>query len=220
MGFAAQTTEPRGPDAPNTRSHEILDIARHVFAQKGFEGASMQDLARAVGMSVGNFYRYFPSKNAMIHALIERDIAQVEAQFQEITQAAAPYEAMRAAIRFHVIDKGGLCENAPLWAEMTALTHRTPEIAQMIREAEAVMVGYLLQAIALAGGQSLALVTERFNAHARLLILICKASALHDHLMPEAEREALKMLILTQIDQILAGIMPDPVSVKTKDDFQ
>ena len=50
------------------RSTEILASVRQTFVEKGFDGASMQDLARAAGMSVGNFYRYFPSKAAIIQA--------------------------------------------------------------------------------------------------------------------------------------------------------
>ena len=52
--------------AAEERSHEILASIRQAFAEKGFDGASMQDLARAAGMSVGNFYRYFPSKAAIV----------------------------------------------------------------------------------------------------------------------------------------------------------
>lgn len=50
------------PDPKNDQKvAEILSRLRDTFAEKGFDGASMQDLARAAGMSVGNFYRYFPS---------------------------------------------------------------------------------------------------------------------------------------------------------------
>ena len=39
---------------------EILSRLRDAFAEKGFDGASMQDLARAAGISVGNFTAIFP----------------------------------------------------------------------------------------------------------------------------------------------------------------
>ena len=47
------------PTPPGTeqRIAEIIVSVRTAFAEKGFDGASMQDLARAAGMSVGNFYR-------------------------------------------------------------------------------------------------------------------------------------------------------------------
>ena len=68
----------------DARSVEILDRVRHAFAEKGFDGASMQDLARAAGMSVGNFYRYFPSKAAIVEGLIHRDLSEIEATFAAV----------------------------------------------------------------------------------------------------------------------------------------
>ena len=58
------------PDPKEAREAEILESIRTTFAAKGFDGASMQELARAAGMSVGNFYRYFPSKAAMVEAIM------------------------------------------------------------------------------------------------------------------------------------------------------
>jgi AcrR family transcriptional regulator len=69
---------------------DILDKVKSVFAFNGFDGASMQDLAQATQMSVGNFYRYFPSKNAIITALVERDLKEIEAVFQTVRAASEP----------------------------------------------------------------------------------------------------------------------------------
>ncbi len=44
------------------RALDILDQVKSVFALNGFDGTSMQDLAQATQMSVGNFYRYFPPR--------------------------------------------------------------------------------------------------------------------------------------------------------------
>ena len=49
----------RVPTTPDRRQTDILEAVHGTFVEKGFDGASMQDLARAAGMSVGNFYRYF-----------------------------------------------------------------------------------------------------------------------------------------------------------------
>ncbi len=49
----------RAPTAIDRRQMDILEAVHSTFVEKGFDGASMQDLARAAGMSVGNFYRYF-----------------------------------------------------------------------------------------------------------------------------------------------------------------
>ena len=61
--------------------NSILDAAQQVFSEKGFELATIQDVATACGMSAGNLYRYFPSKAAMVSGLVERDRDQTAASF-------------------------------------------------------------------------------------------------------------------------------------------
>ena len=48
------------------RRDEILGAAQRCFVRSGFHGASMQDICAEAGMSPGNLYRYFPSKEALI----------------------------------------------------------------------------------------------------------------------------------------------------------
>lgn len=50
---------------------EVLEQAARLFAQKGFAGTSLQDVAEAVGLSRPALYYYFKSKNALLEALIQ-----------------------------------------------------------------------------------------------------------------------------------------------------
>jgi AcrR family transcriptional regulator len=50
---------------------KILDRATHVFCDKGYEGASMRDIARASGMSLAGMYHYLGSKERLLY-LIQR----------------------------------------------------------------------------------------------------------------------------------------------------
>lgn len=61
---------------------KILDGARKVFARKGM-GATMAEIATAARISQGLAYRYFPSKEAIINALVEESI-QSSAEFSSI----------------------------------------------------------------------------------------------------------------------------------------
>lgn len=89
------------PDQPKAdqRVAGLLAAVRTAFAEKGFDGASMQDLARAAGISVGNFYRYFPSKAAIVDQLIAHDLTQVEQDFQAVLAAPDPLQNMRMVLR-------------------------------------------------------------------------------------------------------------------------
>ena len=55
---------------------QIMDGARTVFFSGGFDGASMNDVARAAGVSKGTLYAYFDSKEQLFEALIREDRSQ------------------------------------------------------------------------------------------------------------------------------------------------
>ena len=62
---------------------QILDGARRIFLADGFDGASMNDIARAAGVSKGTLYVYFLSKVALFESLIRHDRRlQAEQLFQ------------------------------------------------------------------------------------------------------------------------------------------
>ncbi len=61
--------------APEVRQADILDAALAEFSRHGFEGARMEDVARAARMSKGTVYLYYPTKQALFEALVRRDIA-------------------------------------------------------------------------------------------------------------------------------------------------
>ena len=63
---------PRNADGQRTRQ-AILDAALDLFAQKGFFGTSLRDVATVVGVRESALYNYFPSKEALFEALILAD---------------------------------------------------------------------------------------------------------------------------------------------------
>jgi AcrR family transcriptional regulator len=62
------------PDIQDTaKRRQIIEGARQIFMRDGFDGASMNDITRAAGVSKGTVYAYFPSKEALFEALIRED---------------------------------------------------------------------------------------------------------------------------------------------------
>ena len=58
------------------KRRQIMDGARQVFLSAGFDGASMNDIARAAGVSKGTLYAYFDSKDQLFEAIIRGEYAQ------------------------------------------------------------------------------------------------------------------------------------------------
>jgi AcrR family transcriptional regulator len=74
-------------DADRTRS-AILSASTQLFAEKGFIGASISDIAEVVGVSKSSIYHYFPSKESILHALIDSFAQEVDV----LIEAAAKYK--------------------------------------------------------------------------------------------------------------------------------
>src|ERR1700704_4475925 len=69
------------------RRDEILEAAGRCFVRSGFHQTSMQEICAEAGMSAGNLYRYFPSKEAIIAGIAERDRAEVGQGFSPCSKA-------------------------------------------------------------------------------------------------------------------------------------
>src|SRR6266513_2109979 len=66
----------------NAKRRQIIDGARAVFLARGFDAASMGEIARQAGVSKGTLYVYFDSKEALFEAIVEEECqAQAEQVF-------------------------------------------------------------------------------------------------------------------------------------------
>lgn len=73
---------------PEERKQEIIDVAMQVFTEKGYEQATMRDIAAAVGVVPGLCYRYFESKQELFQAALKQYISDYCAPIiQAITKA-------------------------------------------------------------------------------------------------------------------------------------
>jgi AcrR family transcriptional regulator len=107
-------TAPTEPDRPLRSDAErnrrrILEAAADVFAERGLD-VSLDDIAAAAGVGVGTVYRRFPDKDALIDALFEDKIADVERVAREALEVGDPWEGfesfMRAVCRLQAEDRG------------------------------------------------------------------------------------------------------------------
>jgi AcrR family transcriptional regulator len=70
-------------DEESAKRRQIVDGARAVFLASGFDAASMNDIARAAGVSKGTLYVYFANKEELFEAIVEQECeAQAEAIFE------------------------------------------------------------------------------------------------------------------------------------------
>lgn len=197
------------PPAVLPRADEILDRCKSAFALKGFDGASMQDLARAAGMSASNFYRYFASKDAIIVALVDREMAEIERRFSELHQAELLRPLLLETLAAYLSREKNEADGA-LWAEIQSAASRRPAVAEALMRMEATVSAYILQLFARMSGLPLAEVEDRFRPHAAMIFLLsrgammtrCGVTSLLDPEIPQR----LISLVMRAVDQILDDI--------------
>jgi AcrR family transcriptional regulator len=69
---------PKVSEADAERAELIIGAARRLFLGPGLAGASMDDLARELGMSKKTIYRHFPDKRGLLTAVLDRQFAAIE----------------------------------------------------------------------------------------------------------------------------------------------
>jgi AcrR family transcriptional regulator len=89
----------------------ILEATTRVLVKQGFDGLSTNAVASAAGVSIGSLYQYFPNKEALVLALIDRHMEEMNAAIlAELTRVAklplaeAARCVVELTIRAHSID--------------------------------------------------------------------------------------------------------------------
>lgn len=107
-------TKPR-KNASQERSRATVDVlieaTARILVKDGFDRASTNRIAEKAGVSVGSLYQYFPSKEALVAAVMERHRQQIMAavrdtlaEIAELPLEEAVRKAVTASIKAHRVD--------------------------------------------------------------------------------------------------------------------
>jgi AcrR family transcriptional regulator len=77
----------------------ILTAAARVFAHHGYAGGTTNHIAARAGVSVGSLYEYFPNKDALLVALVERHLEEAEALLSTALAASLPADGRPPPLR-------------------------------------------------------------------------------------------------------------------------
>jgi AcrR family transcriptional regulator len=130
-------------DASAQRRDALLDAAARCFARAGFHRTTMQEVAQEAGMSPGNLYRYYPSKDALVAGLTGRDRAAVAEDFARLQTAEGDFlenfrELGRKHLEYQPQEKAKIC--VEIWAEAA----RNPAIAALNAEFDREIDGHFV----------------------------------------------------------------------------
>ncbi len=98
----------RDPELAEARRRSILLAAAVLFGEKGYEAATLDDIAQAVGITKGGIYHYFLSKEDIFYEIRVTAIKDALTRLEDIlAQGHPPAEALRLAVSdlvSHVLD--------------------------------------------------------------------------------------------------------------------
>jgi|LauGreSuBDMM15SN_2_FD.fasta_scaffold02709_4 AcrR family transcriptional regulator len=97
----ALATNPAGKQTPRRmrRAAEIINAARDTFLEKGFERASVSEIAAKVGVVEGLLYSYFPTKRDLLNEVLR---GMYEPLIREIEESFSRLQGLRSRMRFLV----------------------------------------------------------------------------------------------------------------------
>ncbi|MEW2414697.1 TetR family transcriptional regulator [Streptomyces sp. NPDC046866] len=101
----AAQQRPLRADAARNRA-KLLDAATEVFTTRGV-GVPTEEIARAAGVGVGTLFRHFPTKEALLEAVMVRRLEAIAARTAELAAGAEPAEAFFDAFRLVVEQSAG-----------------------------------------------------------------------------------------------------------------
>jgi AcrR family transcriptional regulator len=175
------------------RREQILLAAMTRFAEGGFHSTGMAEVIAATGLSAGAVYRYFPSKEALIRAIVEeRVLASAKATFEAILAQGVdnPVDAVAAALE--IVDRvsaQGEIDITRIAVQAWGEALRNTDILDVAQNAYATMRGYLAEA------------TRRAQQHGRLpsdadpaeiakaLLSLVMGYVIQRHIMGDVDRE-------------------------------
>src|SRR5512145_1485703 len=75
----------------------ILDAARELFVEKGYEAVTLREIAKRIEYSPTAIYLHFRDKKAVINAICDHDFLALAKKFGKIAEIADPLERLKAA---------------------------------------------------------------------------------------------------------------------------
>src|SRR5205809_7850780 len=172
--------------APDSSRQQIVEAARAHFFSHGFRSVTMDDLAEELAISKKTLYAHFPSKIALLEAVLADKFAGVEAKLEEITRAF-PHDFSAALHELLANTQRELDEIKPPFVR--DMRQKAPEAFKLVERRRAALIQRYIGKV-FVQGQRAGMV--RKDVPAKLIIEILLAMV--QSIMNLAKMEELRMM--------------------------
>ena len=203
MKPTAQSASPKyAGTAPATRQR-IVDAARAHFFSHGFRTVIMDDLAAELGISKKTLYAHFPSKIALLEAVLDDKFAEVEAKLKKITRVhphdfqAALHELVGNAVR-------ELDELKPPFVR--DMRQKAPHVFKMVERRRANLIEHFFGKLFVEGQRS-GMVRKDLPARVMIEILLAAVQAIVNPTTVEELGLTLRTAFAAVVNVVLEGVI-------------
>lgn len=187
-----------------SRRNQVLDAATDCFCRHGFHGASMAEISKSAGMSVGHIYHYFENKEAIIAAIVERDLLEMLEAMERFRSEQDVLQAMLVGVDEGLDAKLDRKQSA-LKIEVLAEAARNEKVAQMIHAADARARASLLEVMLAARRDAPALASSEMDGRLEILAALFEGLMIRALRNPQLEREALLPVLRGVVQALITG---------------
>ena len=188
------------------RRDEILSAAQRCFVRSGFHQTSMQEICTEAGMSAGNLYRYFPSKEAIIAGIAERDRAEVAQDFARADLSQGLFAVLEGMARHHFTVRS--IEQVKLCTEIMSEARRNAEIARISEAFDADVRKWLVGMFETAAGRGDVSKDADIDGAVDMLMIIADGVWWRRALDPNFRADALIPIFMDVTRHLLRGGAP------------
>src|SRR6187549_1762730 len=183
------------------RRFEILQAAQTCFARSGFHQTSMQVICAEAGMSPGNLYRYFRSKEEIIAGIAERDRADAAEQFAAVGNGNF-FDGLAALAQHHLVKRS--TEEVALCAEIMAESRRNPAVARIYQDIEADVRARFIELLKRAAARGEIRRDIELDGTVTVLFALADGLSWRRAVEPSFDAEAVMPIVLRMVEQLLA----------------
>jgi len=206
--------KPRWHRRKEARPEEIVAAALEAFAEHGYEGTRLDDVARRAGVTKGTIYLYFKSKEDLFQAVVRQTVVPILARSEE---EVANYQGSSAdLLRTMVRGWWDVVSNTPLSGVVKLIVAEATNFPEVTR--------FYYKEVIRRGQQLFAQVLQRgvdsgefrpvdVMLTVRLVTAPLLLTVLHTHSLYRCVREPFDIdrYIDTHLDMLLRGLAPAPI---------
>ena len=175
------------------RKSEILDVAEQLFAEKGFDNASTNDIIKKIGIARGTLYHHFSSKEEILDAIVDRMISRSVAGARAIIKDTRIPLLERLTGAFLSLNL-----NSGAGAEVLEQIHK-PQNALLHQKAQERLIGEVVPLIAelIEEGNKCKMFHSKYPLDAAEMIIIYSNTAFDDlaGLSPKEKQDKMEAFI-------------------------